>query len=275
MTAAVDLPTPTLSGRPPARSGGARAMVLRNVMIYRHTWPLLAAEVFEPVLYLVSFGIGIGALVGHVPGTAGTGEGAVRYPQFVAPALLATAAMNGAMNETTFNMFGKLRTDRTYESILTTPMTVWDVALGETCWALLRGALVTAGFLLVVLALGLVGSAWALLVLPSALLIGFAFASLGLLVVTLLRNWQDFQLIQLVMLPMFLFATTFYPLGVYPRPVQLLVECLPLYQSIELLRQPFLGQVGPALLVPAAYLLVFGTASLAVALRRLETTLRG
>ncbi|MEY9877643.1 lipooligosaccharide transport system permease protein [Streptacidiphilus sp. MAP12-33] len=271
MTAAVDLSAPPLTSRP-ARSGGAHAMVLRNLMIYRHTWLVLVAEVFEPVLYLVSFGIGIGALVGHVPGLSDT---TVRYPQFVAPALLATAAMNGAMNETTFNMFGKLRTDRTYESILTTPMTVWNVALGETCWALLRGALVTVGFLVVVSLLGLVSSAWALLVVPSALLIGFAFASLGLLVVTLLRSWQDFQLIQLVMLPMFLFATTFYPLGVYPRPVQLLVECLPLYQSIELVRQPFLGHAGPALLVPAGYLALLGAGCLALALRRLETTLRG
>ncbi|MFJ6213769.1 ABC transporter permease [Streptomyces sp. NPDC092296] len=254
------------------RAGGrARTMVERNVMIYRHTWLLLLAEILEPVLYLLSFGVGIGTLVGHVPGL---GSGSVRYPEFVAPALLATAAMNGSMNETTFNMFGKLKTDRTYESILTTPMTVRDVALGEVAWALLRGTLVTVGFLVVVTLFGMVHTPWALLVLPGALLIGFAFASAGLLVVTWLRSWQDFQLIQLVMLPMFLFATTFYPLGVYPRPLQLLVECLPLYQSIELVRQPFLGTVGPQLLVPACYLAVLGTLALTVAVGRLDRTLR-
>ncbi|QIQ02266.1 ABC transporter permease [Streptomyces liangshanensis] len=249
----------------------AATMVERNLMIYRHTWPLLLAEVFEPVLYLLSFGVGIGHLVGHVPGLPDPSTG---YAEFVAPALLATAAMNGAMNETTFNMFGKLRTDRTYESILTTPMTVRDVALGEVAWALLRGTLVTAGFLVVVTALGLVHSPWALLVVPGALLIGFAFAAVGLAVVTFLRDWQDFQFIQLAMLPMFLFATTFYPLDVYPRPLRVVVECLPLYQSVELLRGPFLGEAGTGLIVPVLYLLALGGLGLAVAARRLEGILR-
>lgn len=249
----------------------AVTMVERNLMIYRHTWLLLLAEVFEPVLYLLSFGVGIGQLVGRVPGLP---DPSVGYPEFVAPALLATAAMNGAMNETTFQMYGKLRTERTYESILTTPMTVRDVALGEVAWALLRGTLVSLGFLGVVAALGLVHTAWALLVVPGALLIGFAFAAAGLAVVTFLRDWQDFQVIQLVMLPMFLFATTFYPLGVYPRPLQILVECLPLYQSIELLRGPFLGEAGAGLVLPALYLLALGALGLAVAARRLDGILR-
>ncbi|MEV4758482.1 ABC transporter permease [Micromonospora sp. NPDC049559] len=251
--------------------GGARAMVERNLMIYRHTWPMLLAEIFEPLLYLTAFGLGVGALVGAVPGLDAAG---VSYPRFVAPALLATAAMNGAMNETTFNMFGKLKTDHTYESILTTPMTVRSVAFGEICWALLRGTLVSSAFLVVVALLGLVRTPWALLVVPSALLIGFAFASVGLLAVTLLRTWQDLQLIQLVMLPMFLFSTTFFPLEIYPRPIQVFVECLPLYQSIELVRGVFLGSPGPRLLVAAAYLAVLGVVALAAALRRLEHTLR-
>lgn len=258
-----------LSG--PLRRGRAAAMVERNLFIYRHTWFVLAAEVFEPLLYLLAFGVGMGLLIDGVPGLS---DAAVTYPQFVAPALLATAAMNGAMNETTFNMFGKLKTDHTYESILTTPMTVRLVAFGEVWWALLRGFIVATGFLAVVSGFGLAHSAWVLLALPGALLTGFAFASIGLLVVTYLRTFQDFQLIQLVMLPMFLFATTFYPLTVYPRPIQLLVEVLPLYHSIELVRQPFLGAPGPQLLVSAGYLAVLGTAALALAVRRLGATLR-
>ncbi|MEU3187528.1 ABC transporter permease [Streptomyces sp. NPDC006923] len=104
--------------------------------------------------------------------------------------------------------------------------------------------------------------------------IGFAFASVGLAVVTFLRDWQDFQIIQLAMLPMFLFATTFYPLDVYPRPLRIAVECLPLYQSIELLRGPFLGSPGPGLIVPVLYLLALGALGLAVASRRLDGILR-
>ena len=260
-----------LPARRQAGRGRAAAMVERNLMIYRHTWAVLLAEIVEPLLYLASFGLGVGALIGHVNAADGV---PVTYPEFVAPALLATAAMNGAMNETTFNMFSKLKTDRTYESILTTPMTVRSVALGEVSWALFRGTLVSVAYLAVVSAVGLVRSPWALLVVPGAVVIGFAFACLGLLVVTLLRTWQDFQLIQLAMLPMFLFATTFYPLDVYPYPVERIVECLPLYQSIQLTRGPFLGSVSLSLLGNVAYLIVFGTGALALAVKRLNTTLR-
>jgi lipooligosaccharide transport system permease protein len=249
---------------------GVRLMVERNLVIYRHTWFLLVAEVMEPVLYLGSIGIGIGALVGHIPGLGGT---SMRYPEFVAPALLATAAMNGAMNETAFLMHTRLTVDRVYEPILATPMTVPQVGLGEAAWAVLRGLVVTLAFLVIVAALGLISSPLAILILPGAVLIGFAFAAAGLVVVTYLRGWPDFQYVQLVMLPMFLFATTFYPLGVYPRPLQIAVECLPLYQAIALLREPALGHVGPSLSIPVAYLLTMAFLALAWALRRLEARL--
>ncbi|GAA2849375.1 transport permease protein [Actinoplanes cyaneus] len=249
----------------------AAVLVERNLMIYKHTWYVLLAEIFEPILYLLSIGVGIGVLVGSVTGV--TGGSPVRYAAFVAPALLATAAMNGAMNETTFLMFGKLKTDRTYESMLATPLSERDVALGEIAWAVLRGTLVSLAFLAVITALGLVESPWAILVVPGAALIAFAFATAGVVVVTFLRDWQDMQYIQLVMLPMFLFATTFYPLSVYPRPVQLVVQWLPLYQSIELLRNPALGVLSPRILVAAVYLAAMGALCLTVAVRRLGRTL--
>uniref|UniRef100_A0AAU2W0G5 Transport permease protein n=1 Tax=Streptomyces sp. NBC_00008 TaxID=2903610 RepID=A0AAU2W0G5_9ACTN len=242
----------------------------RSLVVYRHSWHLLLAEIFEPVLYLLALGVGIGALVGEMPGLHPGGGG---YAAFVAPALLATAAMNGAMDETTFNLYAKLRTLRTYDAVLSTPLSVRDIAFGEVLWALLRGTAITGVFAVALAAFGMVTSLWALLVLPGALLIGFAFASLGLAVVTFIRSWQDFQLVQLFMLPMFLFATTFYPLGVYPRPVQIVVECLPLYHSIQLIRLPATGVVDGSLAVAAVYLLALGALGLALALRRLRTAL--
>jgi len=250
---------------------GAGRIVERNVLIYRHTWYMLVAEIFEPVLYLLSVGVGIGELIRH---TGNLTQG-VPYASYVAPALLATAAMNGAMNETTFAMFTKLKLLRTYDSIMATPVTARHIAVGEALWAILRGTLITIGFLIVVSILRLDRSAEILLVVPGAAIIGFAFSCLGLLVVTWMRNWQDFQFIQLAMLPMFLFATTFYPLSVYPRAVALAVECLPLYQSIQLVRGPALGQVGPQLLLPLGYLLVLGSVSLWWSTQRIERTLIG
>jgi lipooligosaccharide transport system permease protein len=249
---------------------GVAAIVTRNVMVYRHTWALLLAEILEPILYLGSVGLGIGELVGRVPGL---GSVHVGYAEFVAPALLATAAMNGSMNETTFLMYGRLAIERIYQPILATPLGVAEIALGEALWAVLRGTAVTAAFLSVIAVLGLVHSPWVLLALPGAALIGFAFASAGVVVVTYLRGFADMQYIQLVMLPMFLFATTFYPLNVYPRPVQLAVECLPLYQSIELLRRPALGRVDAQLLVPVSYLLLMGLIASWWALRRMRQVL--
>jgi len=199
MSAGAPAPTPLRPGRP-------WTIVERNLMIYRHTWLVMLAEIFEPMLYLLAFGVGIGQLVGDVPGLR---DASITYPQFVAPALLATAAMNGAMNETTFNMYGKLTIDKTYESILTTPCRYAPSPSarcgGRSCVAPSspprpgRGERPRPG-----------PYPMALLVIPSALLIGFTFASIGLLVVTLLRSWQDFPAHQLVMLPMFLFATTFF-----------------------------------------------------------------
>jgi lipooligosaccharide transport system permease protein len=249
---------------------GALYMLERNLYIYRHNWYLLLAEVFEPVLYLLSIGVGIGELVGHIPGL---GAPDVTYAAFVAPALLTTAAMNGAMNETTFNMYGKLRLTGTYEAITSSPMAARHIALGEALWAVLRGTLITCGFLIVVTILGLAESPGILLVIPGAALVGFAFASAGLVVVTYLRDFQDFQYIQLAMLPMFLFATTFYPLGVYPRWLQIVVECLPLYQSIALVREPALGEFGLGLLVPVCYLAVMGLVSLRWAVSRIGKVL--
>ena len=127
--------------------------------------------------------------------------------------------------------------------MLATPLGPVDVALGEISWALLRGGLYAVGFLLVMAGRRAVASPWALLALPAALLIAFAFAAVGMAATTFMRSCQDFDLVQLALLPMFLFSTTFYPLSVYPRPLQLIVECLPLYHGIALMRRLNAGVV--------------------------------
>jgi lipooligosaccharide transport system permease protein len=245
-------------------------LVERNLMVYKHTWALFTAEILEPLLYLLAMGVGIGGLIGHVPGLA---ESHVGYSRFVAPALLATSAMNGALNETSYSVFFKLNDDRIYDSIVTTPLTVWDIALGEIGWAVLRGVIAYAGFLAVISLFGFVRSPWALLALPGAVLTAFAFGAIGLAATTWFRTPRDFQLVQLVMLPMFLFATTFYPITVYPHPIRVLVELLPLYHSVELIREPALGHVSPGLLTSAAFLAALGTLALVIGARRLERRL--
>jgi len=252
--------------------GGRRAGLLieRNLLVYRRGWLMIVSGFFEPLFYLLSIGLGIGALVGAIP----LGDGrTVPYTAFVAPALLATSAMNGAIYDSTFNVYFKLKYAKTYDAILATPVGVGDVAVGEIGWALIRGALYAGTFLLVMLAMGLVSSPWAILAFPASLLIGFAFGAAGMAATSFMRTWQDFDLVQLVILPLFLFSGTFYPLTTYPEPVRLLVELTPLYHGVDLVRGLTTGALGPGMLVHVAYLMVMGLVGLAITSRRLERLL--
>jgi lipooligosaccharide transport system permease protein len=256
----------------PGLPGGGRLawrLVRRNLVTGRRQWLLIISGLFEPVFYLLGLGIGVGALVGDL---AYDGR-SIPYREFVAPALLAAAAMNGAVYESTINIFAKLKWGRVYEGVLATPLGVRDVALGELTYALMRGALYAIAFAVVMLVLGLVDSAWAVLTIPAALLIGAAFASVGLVVVTFMRSWADFAVIELATLPMFLFSATFVPLSEYPDGLQWLLPLTPLYHGVELLRALTLGTVEADALVHVAYLVAMIVAGLAVADRRLARLL--
>ena len=257
----------------PGTGGGvARSlrMVERDLLVYRRVWPVLASGLLEPLFYLLALGLGMGSLVGRLPGPSGQ---PVRYVEFVAPAMLAAASMNGAIFDSTFNVYFRLRFEKVYDAALATPMTVGAVAIGEITWAVARGGLYSAAFILIMLALGLVHSAWAVLALPTVLLLGFAFAATGMACTTYMRSWQDFEFIMLVQIPMFLFSATFYPLSVYPGPLRVLVEWTPLYQGVALMRALTLGGAGPGLLAHAGYLIAMGVLGVAVAIRRLDRLL--
>src|SRR5207344_2060440 len=206
---------------------GGLLIVERNVMVYRRTWLILFSGFFEPLFYLFFF---VYPLQGVRDVTVTIGGQTLEYAAFVAPALLASSAMNGAFYDST-NVFWKLRYAKVYDSILATPVSPKDVAVGETIWAVVRAMLYSAAYLLVIVALGLVESPWALLALPACFVIGFGFAGAGIAAVTWMRTWKDFDLIQLIMLPMFMFSATFYPISVYPEVLEWIVRCLPLYQG--------------------------------------------
>jgi lipooligosaccharide transport system permease protein len=253
----------------PVRGFLALRLVQRNVLSGRRNWILVVSGFFEPVFYLLGLGVGVGALVGELE----VGGETVRYQEFVAPAMLAAAAMYGAVYESTINVFAKLKFARTYEGVLATPLGVRDVALGELIYALMRGAVYATGFMLVMLVLGLVRSPWALAAIPGALLVGAAFGGVGLVAVTYIRTWADTAFVELVTLPLFLFSATFVPLESYPEAAQWVLPLTPLYHAVELLRGFTLGVVGPSLLVHAAYLAAMAAVGLAIADHRLERLL--
>jgi lipooligosaccharide transport system permease protein len=248
-----------------ARSVGGRTrghlLFERNIMVYRRAWMTIFSGFFEPLFYLFSMGYGLGHFVGKVHG--------VPYAHYIAPALLASAAMNGAIYDATTNVFWKLRYGKVYDSMLATPLGPVDVAVGETAWAQFRGLLYAIGFMITIAALGAIHSWWGLLALPAALVVGFGFAGVGIGVATFLRSWQDFELVQIVLLPMFLFSGTFYPLSVYPAWLGWIVRFSPLYNALSLVRSFTLGHVGPLNVLNAAYLVGIGIVGLVVARRRM------
>jgi lipooligosaccharide transport system permease protein len=254
----------------PVVGAGAWRIVERNYLVYRHGWFVFVTGMLEPVFYLFSIGIGVGGLIGHFALADGT---SVSYVEFVAPAMLATSAMNGALFDATYNIFFRMKYEKLYDAMLATPLSPNDVARGEVVWALLRGACYSAAFIAIMLAMGVVRSWWILLALPATVLIGYAFAGAGMALTTWMRSWQDFEYIQLAIVPMFLFSATFFPLTRYPDALQWLVRVTPLYQGVVLERSLVLGYVHWSLVLNAAYLAVMGALGMRIAAKRLALLL--
>ncbi len=246
-----------------------RYIMERNYLSTKAYWPVIASGFFEPLFYLFAIGVGVGQLVGEIIAPDGT---AYSYTAFVAPALLAASAMNGAVFEST-NIFFRLKYGKIYDGILSTPIQPVDVASGEIGWALVRGATYSAAFLLVMAIMGLIESWWGILALPAAILIGFAFAAVGTAAATFMRTWQDLDLVALVTLPLFLFSATFYPIEVYPPAIQLLTWFSPLFHGVRLCRGLTLGIFDWTMLINVAFLVVMGAIGAVITARRINSML--
>jgi lipooligosaccharide transport system permease protein len=241
----------------------------RNFMVYRSQWLMLVSGFFEPLFYLLSIGIGLNHLVGNLS----VGGRVVSYATFVAPGMLATSAMNGAVIDSIFNPFFRLKISHSYDAILATPLDVTDIALGEVWWALARASLYGASFIVCMVLLGDAGSAWVILCWPAAIVTSFAFSCVGLAACTYMRSWLDFDLVTLVQLPLFLFSATFFPITLYPAWLGALVSFSPLYQSAALLRGLALGQFHWIMILRVGYLVALALAGLSLASRRFQRIL--
>ena len=251
-------------------SGNVRAVLERGFkVIGTQNWGILLSGFFEPVFYLLAMGYGLGGLVGQVNGPGGT---PMSYVAFIAPALLATSAMNGAIYDSTWNVYFKMRFGRINEAMLSTSLGPLDVAAGEIAMALFRGLLYACAFLGVMAVLGITTSWWALAMIPVALLIALGFAAVGMAVTSWFTSFQQMELINIVLLPMFMFSSTLFPIDVYPQPIQWFIQALPLWHGVELMRQLSIGSFGAMTAVHLAYfglMSVVGVAFCTVRLRAL------
>jgi lipooligosaccharide transport system permease protein len=249
----------------------SRRLVQRNLLVYKRGWMVIFSGFFEPLFYLLGIGYGLGTLVGGVQLADGR---TITYAAFVAPALLATASMNGAIAESIFNVFFKLNFSKTYDAILATPLGIREIAVGEMLWSLFRGTLYVIAFVLVMIGMGLVISPLVFLVIPASILIGASFSAACLAASAYLRTVQDFDLpMGLVVMPMFLFSGTFFPISLYPQPIQLAMELTPLFHAVGLLRGLATGLLGWHELWDLAYVVAFGAIAMWIALNRLQQRL--
>ena len=256
------LPVEVLAARRPQR------MMERSLMVYRRAWLVVVSGFFEPLFYLLSIRIGFSKLIGDVEYRGGL----VDYATFVAPALMASSAMNGAVFDSTMNVYFKMKHQRLYDSVLATPMTAPDIALGEIGFAVGRGALYSAAFLATMWALGMVESPWILVGLPACVLVGFAFASVGMAATTYMRSWADFEYVPTAVLPLFLFSATFYPLSSY-GDWGWIVQLSPLYHGVTLVRDANLGEFSTAWLAHVGVLTAIAVVGLGIAARRIRALL--
>ncbi len=227
-------------------------VVERNLFSYRRNWVVLVSGMFEPIFFLFGLGIGLGMLVGDLEWN---GE-MLTYAEFVAPGLVASSAMNGALFDMTFNFYYKLKESRTFDALLASPLSVRDILNGELSWAMVRGGIYSGSFVFVMLAFGLVASWWAALIPAAALLVGLAFASLGSFGTSFARNWQDLDVLFLITQPLFLLSTTFFTLDVYPGWLQPVVQATPLYHGVDLIRDLARGTVDESAIGHVVYLVV-------------------
>ncbi|MAE95536.1 MAG: ABC transporter permease [Deltaproteobacteria bacterium] len=242
----------------------------RNFALYRRTWKLnLLPNFFEPILYLVSMGIGVGAYIQEMGGTS--------YVAFIAPGLVAVAAMNGASFEVTYNAFVRMNFDKTYESMLTTPIQPEDVLAGEVLWAMSRATIYGGCFLLVIAAMGLVSPGRALIALPLVPLTGLLFAAIGIAFSLRIPNIDLFSFyFTLFLMPLFLFSDVFFPLQERLSGVWLYVaEALPLLHPVRLMRAAFAGHASAMVFWDLAYIAALALALLLVAARITRRRLMG
>lgn len=256
----------------PTSPSRVAAVINRNVGALRSGpsyWLVLFSGFFEPLLYLLAIGVGVGALI---PTLTLDGR-AMSYAEFVAPAMLAVSAMSGALAETTFNFFFKFKYIKTYDAMLATPIRPMEIAMGELLWAMIRGSVYTAAFLIVMVAMGLTTPVWAIAAFPATMLVGVAFGAVGMSISTLIRGWQDFDLLFAGQFAMFLFSGTFSPVQDYPLGVEILIAVTPLYHAVELVRGLALGLPSFSLVGNALYLVAMTALCLFLANRRMTKVL--
>lgn len=237
----------------------------RNAIMYSKTWKLnLLPNFFEPVFYLLGLGLGVGFYIEAIGGHP--------YPVFIAPGLIAIAAMNGASFESTYNVYVRMNYNRTYDAIIATPVNEGEIVLGEILWAITRAWIYGSIFYLICVLFGLIPSAWSLGILLLNVLIGYLFAVIGMAFGMSIPAIDLFSVyFTLFLTPLFIFSDTFFPVAERLPPHWLWVaETTPLFHCVRLTRAFTSGQFSLILIWDVFYMMVVGMLFHWLALRQFK-----
>jgi lipooligosaccharide transport system permease protein len=220
----------------------------------------------DPLFYLVAMGFGLGTYLATIQG--------IPYKEFIAPGLIASAAMWAAAFETTYNVYIKMEENRLYDALIATPIEVPDLVFGEVAWAATRSLLYGTSFLIVITAFGLVGSWWALAI-PFMLLFGGAcFAVIGIGFTALIPKIDLYSyFFTLFITPMFLFSGIFFPLDKLPGALAVVAWFTPLYHLVNLMRELATGPDALAILGNTTWLAVVTLAIFPIPVLRMRRRL--
>ncbi len=243
----------------------------RDADVYFTTWKTeFLPPLLEPILYVFAFGLGLGQLVGEVRYEGRT----LSYLRFMAPGIIAVAVMFWAFFETTFSSYVRMYYQKTYDAILATPLLVEDVILGEILWATTKAVIAATIMLGVLTAMQLVAWPSGLLVVPIAAVGGLLFAGIGLVTTSTVKTISQFNVpIFVVIMPMFTFGGTFFPIDILPPWALAVAWCLPLTHISLLTRAAVLGWPNDGVWISAAYVGATALALAALALWRMKRRL--
>ncbi|WP_426148602.1 ABC transporter permease [Polaromonas sp. DSR2-3-2] len=260
-------PQPALL-RPPQISWRWWPVFRRNLLVWRKlAVPSLVGNIAEPLITLVAFGYGLGALIGQVQ----LNGSAVPYILFLASGSICMSAMNAASFEALYSAFSRMNVQRTWDGIMNAPVRLDDVVFAEMLWAAFKSLFTSAVILGVMLALGITHTPMLILVLPLLGLVGIVFASIALIFNALAKGYDFFTYyFSLFLTPTMFLSGVFFPRDQLPGVMRTISDWLPLTAAVELIRPLFMGQWPNHGLRHLAVLVVYGVVAfwLALALTR-------
>ena len=237
---------------------------LRNFLVWRKMIiPSLIANIAEPLMWLVAFGYGLGALVGDVQ----LGAQKVPYIVFLASGSICMSAMNAATFEALYSAFSRMHVQKTWDGIMNAPVRLDDVLLAEMLWAAFKAFFTATAILFVMLALGIANSWKVLLAWPILLGVGITFSCLALIFNALAKGYDFFTYyFTLFLTPMMFLSGVFFPLDNLPEGVRWLAMALPLTQAVSLVRPLFMDQWPEHVLLHIGVLTAYAVAAWTIAL---------